>query len=473
MKMRFREVTMLKVLTMTGALALLAGCAVGPDYQAPVTPEPETFSEGHGTVAGGVDQQRFWQGFDDPMLAQLIDQTLAANHTLEGAVARYERAAALFYGAEREQWPSVTASASAAEQYLADIEQAPPGAGPERVQRYQAGLAANWELDLFGRLRRATEAQRAELDAAGANLGAVQVALAGQLASSYFELRGLQQQYRVAQQSVALQQQSLDIVEARVEAGRGTEFDQVRARAQLERTRAELPTLQAGIRAAMHRIAVLTGQPPMALVETLSPPVGLPEALPVIPVDSPGDVLRRRPDIAAAERRLAAATARIGVATADLFPRFTLSGLLGSVASDTSDLFTGPAESRRVALGIDWTFLDHGKVKARIEAAGADSRAALASYQQAVLEALEEAETRLVRYQRAQEREGRLQQAMTDAEKAVELARTRYEQGFIGYFEVLTAEQEFTATRDAAVRSRTAVTLAMVDVYRALVGAPG
>ncbi|HEY9119326.1 MAG TPA: TolC family protein, partial [Marinobacter sp.] len=370
-------------------------------------------------------------------------------------------------------WPSVTANATAAEQYLADIEQSPPGAGPERVQRYQAGLAANWELDLFGRLRRATEAQRAELEAAGADIGTVQVAMVGQLASSYFELRGLQQQYQVAQQSVALQQQSLDIVEARVGAGRGTEFDQVRARAQLERTRAELPTLQAGIRAAMHRIAILTGQPPMALVETLSLQRALPETLPEIPVDSPGDVLRRRPDIAAAERRLAAATARIGIATADLFPRFTLSGLIGTVAADTSDLFSGSAESRRVALGIDWTFLDHGRVKARIEAAGADSRAALANYQQTVLEALEEAETRLVRYQHAQQREKRLEQAMNNAEKAVELARARYEEGFIGYFEVLTAEQEFTATRDEAVRSRTAVTLAMVDVYRSLVGAPG
>ena len=291
---------MLKVITMTGALALLTGCAVGPDYQAPTTPEPNAFSEGRTMVAGGTDQQRFWQGFDDPLLARLIDDALAANLSLEGAVARYERAAALLYGAERDQWPSVTASASGAEQYLADIEQSPPGAGPERVQRYQAGVAASWELDLFGRLRRATEAQRAELEAAGADLGAVQVAIAGQLASSYFELRGLQQQYQVALQSVALQQQSLDIVEARVKAGRGTEFDQVRARAQLERTRAELPTLQAGIRGAMHRISVLTGQPPMALVETLSPRGALPETLPTIPVDSPGEVLRRRPDIAAA-----------------------------------------------------------------------------------------------------------------------------------------------------------------------------
>lgn len=461
-----------RIITFTSTLALLAGCAVGPDYQAPSTPEPEAFSETGATV-GPTDQQRFWQGFDDPLLAQLIDQTLAANHTLEGALARYERSAALLYGANRDRWPSLTANASAAERHLADVEQSPPGAGPERVQHYQTGVAANWELDLFGRLRRASQAQRAELEAAGADLGALQVALAGHVATSYFELRGLQQQYRMAQRSVALQQESLDIIEARLQAGRGTEFDQVRAQALLERTRAELPTLQANIRAAMHRIAVLTGQPPTALLEQLSDLRELPDVLPTIPVDTPGDVLRRRPDIAAAERRLAATTARIGIASADLFPRFTLSGLVGSVASDSGDLFTGPAESRRVALGIDWTFLDHDRVKARIDAAGADSRAALASYQQTVLDALEEVETQLVRYQRAQERESRLEQSMLNAGQAVELARSRYEEGFIGYFEVLTTEQEYVTTRDAAVRSRTEVTLAMVDVYRSLVGPPG
>lgn len=464
---------MYKVITLTGALALFAGCAVGPDYQAPTTPEQEAFSQASVMEVGVTDQQRFWQGFDDPLLAQLIDQTLAANHTLEGVLARYERAAALLYGANRGQWPSITASANTAELHLADIERSAPGAGPARVQQYQAGLAASWELDLFGRLRRISEAQRAELGAAGADLGALQVALAGQLASSYFELRGLQQQYQMAQRSVSLQQESVDIIEARFAAGRGNDFDQVRSRALLERTRAELPTLQADIRAAMHRIAVLTGQPPTALVEQLSNLRGLPDVLPVIPVDSPGDVLRRRPDIAAAEQRLAAATARIGVAEADLFPRFTLSGLIGSVAGDSSDLFTGPAESRRVALGIDWTFLDHGRVKARIDAAGADSRAALAHYQQTVLEALEEVETRLVRYRRAQQREARLAQAMSNAEQAVQLARARYQEGYIGYFEVLTTEQEYVTTRDVAVRSRTEVTLAMVDVYRSLVGPPG
>lgn len=406
------------------------------------------------------------------MLAHLIDQTLAANPTLMGAMAGYERAAALLYGAERDQWPSVTANASAVEQHLAEVEQSPPGSGPDRVQRFRAGVAASWELDLFGRVRRATQRQQAELEAAGADLAAAQVALVGELASSYFELRGLQRQLQVAEESVALQRNSLAIVEARVQAGRATDFDEVRARVQLERSRAELPGVQAGIRAAMHRIAVLTGQAPGALIDTLSPPVALPDALPAIAADSPASVLRRRPDVAAAERRLAAATAGIGVATADLFPRFTLNGLLDSVAADASDLFTGPAESRLVALGIDWTFLDHDRVRARIEAASADSRAALANYQQTVLTALEEAETRLVRYQRAQERAGSLSLALSDGEAALALARTRYDQGFISYFELLAAEQEYTTLRDAAVRSRTAVTLAMVDVYRALVGAP-
>ncbi|HET8849873.1 MAG TPA: efflux transporter outer membrane subunit [Marinobacter sp.] len=463
---------MFKASTVISGLLLIAGCAVGPAYKAPPIPAPEAYTNSQTMVAIDSGQTLFWKGFDDPMLEQLIGQTLASNHTLEAALARYQRSAALLYGAESDQWPDVSLSAEASEQYLADIEQSRPGAGPERVQRFQVGVAATWELDLFGRLRRATEAQRAELQASGADLAAARVALVGELASSYFELRGLQQQYQVALQNVDLQRESLDIVSARVRAGRGTEFDRVRASAQLEQTRAELETLQSGVQAAMHRIAVLTGQPPTALVDPLSIPGALPQTLPVIPANSPGDVLRRRPDVAAAERRLAAATAGIGVATADLFPRFTLSGLLGSVATDTSDLFLGAADTRQVALGIDWTFLNQGRVKARIEAAGAESREALANYQQIVLEALEETETRLVRYQRAQQREERLTRAMELAGRAVELARERYEAGVLGFFEVLAAEQELTAVRDDVVRSRTAVVLAMVDVYRSLAGQP-
>jgi outer membrane protein, multidrug efflux system len=277
----------------------------------------------------------------------------------------------------------------------------------------------------------------------------------------------------VARSNVDNQRQSLEIVRSRVGAGRGTAFDEVRAISQLEATRAVIPDLQAAVRARMFRIAVLTGQNPGALVDELAPPAPLPESLPVIPVGSPGEVLRRRPDIRAAERRLAAASARIGVATADLFPSFSLDALIGSVASDSGDLFSAGAETRRVALGVDWTFLDFGRVRSRIDAADADSQAALANYEQTVLLALEETETQLVRYARSRERSERLGAATDAAGEAAELARTRYRQGFIGFFEVLAAEQELIDTRDALIESRTAETLAMVNIYRALAGAPG
>ncbi|KAF0805959.1 NodT family RND efflux system outer membrane lipoprotein [Alcanivorax sp. S71-1-4] len=285
----------------------IAGCAVGPDYEAPDTGAPETFANALPQAADDSHgEQRFWQGFDDPQLATLVQQTLLANHDLQAALARYEGAEALLRGARREQWPSITASAGAAEQHLAAVERT---SSAERVEVYQAGVAARWELDLFGRLRRATESRVAELDAAGADLAALQVALVGQLASGYFELRGLQQQYLIAEQNVANQQALLDIVSSRVEAGRGTAFDQVRAQAQLDTTRAALPAIDSAVQVTLHRLAVLTGQPPAALRDTLGVPAPLPDALPSVPVGSPGDALRRRPDIRAAERRLAAARA--------------------------------------------------------------------------------------------------------------------------------------------------------------------
>ncbi|HSH42578.1 MAG TPA: efflux transporter outer membrane subunit [Arenicellales bacterium] len=449
--------------------ALLAACAAGPDYRRPETPEPDSFTAAGSSAGMKSDERRFWQGFGDPMLSELVETTLDANQTLAGAVARYERVAALLAGARRDRWPSVTAGAGASEMRPSEVEQ---GTGPEEFETYEAGLAAEWELDLFGRLRRITESRRAELQAAAADVDAVRVALVGQAAASYFRLRGLQQQLDVVRANVRLQEESLDIVTARVEAGRGTDFDRVRARAQLERIRAELPALDAEIRAAMHRIAVIAGQPPARLVPWLSAPRELPDERPVISPGTPGELLRRRPDIAAAERRVAAATARIGVASADLYPRFTLSGLLGTVAGDPGDLFSSGSESGLVALGIDWSFLDRGRVRARIDAADAETREAIADYRQAVLTALEATETRLVRYQRSQDRTARLESAVASAERAVELARTRFERGFIDYFEVLAAEQELVAARNNAVRSRTDEVLAMVDVYRALAGAP-
>lgn len=452
-----------------GIILMLSACAVGPDYRRPEIAEPTTFVASRSAPDQLIDEQRFWAGFGDPLLAELIKETLDANLSLAAALARYDRAAALLAGANREHWPSVSAAAQAARLNLSDFE---AGDDADAVDIREVGLIAEWELDLFGRLRRISESRHAELQAAAADVDAVRVALTGQLATSYFQLRGLQQQYEVAQANARLQEESLAIVKARVAAGQGTTFDQVRASAQLERVRSRIPTLRAEIDAAMHRISVISGRPPTALVERLSPVQALPRGRPLIAAGTPGELLRRRPDVAAAERRVAAATARIGIATADLYPRFNFSGLFGSLAGNAGDLFSGGAQSSRVALGIHWSFLDRGRVQARIDAADAETREAIAVYRQAVLFALEATETRLRRYQRSQQRTTLLERAAEASERAVALARTRHERGYIAYFEVLAAEQELITARDEAVTSRTAEVLAMVDVYRALAGAP-
>lgn len=452
--------------------AWAAGCAVGPDYEPPQIPDTPAFYD----VATGTDSETaisndnlFWQGFDDPLLAALVQRTLNNNHSLQAMLARYRGAENLLRLSRREQWPSITSYGRATDQHLADSEL---GSNADNSSFYDAGIALNWELDLYGRLARVSESALASLDASAADLQAMQVMLVGQLATSYFELRGMQNRLAVVEHNIALQQSSLNVVESRAGAGRGTDFDVLRARAQLESTRAAVPELRASIRANMHRIAVLTGQSPQALIAELQQPTPLPLAAHSLAVGTPGEVLRNRPDVRAAERRVAAASARIGVATADLFPRFTLSGLIGSYATDVDDLFGSGSEYRRVTLGVDWTFLDRAQVKARIDAADAEAAAQLADYRQTVLDALAETETWLVRHHQAQNRVVVLAAAFEAAEKAVTQAKARYQQGYIDYFALLSSELELTAIRDAYVRSQTAEALAMINVYRTVAGAP-
>ena len=239
----------------------------------------------------------------------------------------------------------------------------------------------------------------------------MQVAIVGDVARSYFELRGLQERLRVARENAENQQGTLRIVQARMDAGRGTEFDTSRARAQLEGTLAIVPQLEAQVAFAEHRIAVLTGRVPEALIAQLDQPAPLPALPEQIDAGTPGEIVRRRPDVAAAEERLHASTARIGVATADLFPRFTLGGLIGSQAIDAGNLFERDSETRVVALGIDWSFLDVGRVRARIAAADANAEGELARYRQTVLLALEDTENALIRQNRARVEDGHREQA--------------------------------------------------------------
>ncbi|RPD85271.1 efflux transporter outer membrane subunit [Luteimonas sp. 100069] len=465
------------------AAALLAACAVGPEHVRPSMAVPETFEGSDvpdataatanaavGTAATAVADTAFWRAFGDPQLNALVEDTLVANHDLRIALARFDRANALLRGRRFDRLPTIDASGTAASN-RASADQVPGVPRDARdTDSFDIGIGASWELDLFGRVRRSVEAGRADVAASAEDLRALQVAIVGEVATAYLDLRGLQERLRVATENAGNQQQTLALVQARREAGQDSGFDSARASAQAASTSARIPVLEAEIAVATHRIAVLTGRTPEALRAQLTAPRALPAVPRSIDPGTPADLLRVRPDVAAAEHRLHSATARVGVATADLFPRLTLGGLIGSQAGDIDALFGRDSETRLVALGIDWSFLDIGRVRARIAAADADAEMELARYQQTVLRALEDTGNALVRFNRAHDADVELERAARDSAHAAQLARMRFDAGATGLLDVLDAERSQLQAEDAFAAGRTRTATDAVALYRALAG---
>lgn len=454
-----------------GLAVLLSACAVGPEYVRPEAAEPAGYTQaGAGVFPEGEGETRFWRGFADPILTALVDEALSSNHDVHIAAARYEQARAFERHARLERRPGVNATAQAAD-VRASADQMPDvPRGQRDFESYDLGVRAAWELDFFGRLRRGAQAQQALAEAGRADLSAVQVAVVGEVARGYFELRGLQQQLAVARGNAANQRRSLALVEARLEAGRGTDLDVARARAQLQGTLALIPVLEGEVAVTVHRLGVLTGREPGALAGTLSRSAPMPALPDRVPVGTPGEVLRRRPDVRSAERRLAAATERVGITTADLFPRFTLGALVGTQAADLGDLFRRDSETRIVALGVDWTFLDAGRVRARIAAADADAEAHLAHYRQTVLLALEETESAMARYAHARREQAYLEAAAAAGSEAAGLARLRFEAGAVDFLQVLDAERAQLEAEARLAQGRTRAAVALVALYRSFAG---
>lgn len=451
--------------------AILCGCAVGPAYVRPPSPTLSAYAEFDAHVystAPPIDP--FWRTLDDVTLAQLIENALILNTDLRAAVARLDRAGALAGLSRFEQAPTVTASGA----YARTRESAVQAPGFSRAQRdlniYQDAAVFSWELDFFGRVRRSVGAARADRDATLADLYALRVSLAAEVARTYFQLRGAQEQLDVARSNAENQRATLQLTEARLQAGRGTDFDTARARVQLESTLARIPLLEDVIAVAAHRLAVLAGKPPGELLQLLEPSAPLPKLPHTVAVGEPADLLRRRPDIAAAERRLAASTQRIGVATAALFPRVTLLGSVGAVATDGHDLFSRDAQSYSFGPAIDWSFLDVGRVRARIEASRADAAADLALYEGTVLRAYEEAENALHGYTRAQAALDNLERAAAAGGDAARLAHQRFEGGASDFLQVLEAERARLDAEDALAQAHLRAATALVAVYRALAG---
>jgi outer membrane protein, multidrug efflux system len=459
----------LATLALVPCLLLLSGCMlVGPDYKTPPTPIPAAFANQaeEGLTTNAIETS-WWRGFQDSTLDRLVAQTLANNHDLRVATARLREARALLSETTFDRYPTVTSEASYTRERLSEAVLA---TGDRDIELYEAGFDATWELDFFGRVRRSIEASAADVGAAEANRRDVIVSLLAEVARNYFELRGTQYRLAVARQNAENQRQTLDLTIALLEGGRGTELDTSRAEAQLTSTLASIPPLETAMKRAMYRLGVLIGQRPTALEAELSEPFPLPTLPTLVALGRPDDLLRRRPDIRVTEQNLEAATARVGVATADLFPRVIVAGSVALQAGSFLDIGKGGSDTFAIGPSIFWAAFDLGRVRARIRAADARTEAALAQYEQRVLLALEETENSLVDFTRQQARRDLLRASAQASEKAQSLARQRYQFGVADFLTVLDAERTLLEAQDRLADSETLTATALVAVYKALGG---
>jgi multidrug efflux system outer membrane protein len=448
---------------------VLAGCAVGPNYKEP-KPETDAAFAGQALVEAttGTPAQQWWKSFGDPLLDELVVEAQESNKTIAAAEARLREARA----ARREQnWdflpaPTAQASATSRRQSLGGT----PGGVPitRNYDLYDAGFDATWELDLFGRVRRGNQGARAELGAAAASRDDVRLSVVAELARNYFELRGAQQRLTVAERNAANQQQALDLVQARLDAGRGTALDTARAQAQIETTLATVPTLEAAVARARHRIEVLVGKRPGQLAERLGTMAPMPALPTSLATGDPASMLRRRPDIRVAERQLASSSAMIGVAIADLFPIISLNGSIGLQALDFKALDDHGNDYRRFGPSLTWAFLDIGRVRQRIKQAGARNEQALANYEQTVLLALEDVENALSDFGRERRRQQHLEAAASASVMAADLATQRFEGGIADFLTALDAYRTALEAEDLLAQSQTTAATSLVSLYKAL-----
>jgi multidrug efflux system outer membrane protein len=447
----------------------LASCAVGPNYRQPATPLDTSFTNaGEPGLAPGDPVESYWKGFGDALLDGLVEDALAHNRDLAAAEANLRAARASRRLAGFDQYPTVTV-AGGYSRVLESAQELPGFPFYDReFDTAQAGFDALWELDFFGRVRRNVEAARADVGAAAATVRDARVSVIAEVARDYFIVRGLQDQVALTERNADNQLSTVKLTRTRLEAGRGNELDTSRAEAEYQTTLASLPTLQSSLATSMYRLSVLTGRQPAALVDRLSTQAPSPPLPPLSAIGTPERLLRRRPDVRIAERQLAAATARVGVAMGDLFPKVTMLGEIGYSAATFGDFGESGARVFSFGPSITWAAFDLGRVKARIGVARAQTDEALARYEGAVLNALEDAEGAMISYGRSQSRREALRVAAEASDKAADLARKRFEGGLIDFLEVLDAERTALSAELVLSQSRTDAATSLVAVYKAL-----
>jgi multidrug efflux system outer membrane protein len=463
------------------ALTALAGCAVGPDYRRPETKVPEnwnaqevvTKAQTSKTTPDPVALVQWWNAFNDSTLSSLVEMAIRSNLDLRQAEARIRQARAARGVAGAPLWPGIDASVIY-QKSQGSSEAAGGGAiataGGVR-ELFQVGLDASWELDIFGGTRRNLEAATADLRAAVEDHRDVLVTLVGDVGNNYLNLRGFQQQIAIARKNLEAQRRTAEITRKRFEAGFVSALDLANARAQVATTEAQIPVLESSARAAIYSLGVLLGRQPAALEKDLIKASPIPPTPPAVPVGLPSDLVRRRPDIRRAEAQLHAATARIGVATADLFPKFNLTGSLGASSNDLTKL-GNLTNSKFWSFGpsVTWPIFAGGRIYWNIKVQDALQEQALAAYQKTVLTALKDVETALVAYAKEQERRQSLSEAVTNNRRAVDLATKLYLVGKTDFLNVITAQLNLYTSENALVQSTSTVDTNLIALYKALGG---
>jgi NodT family efflux transporter outer membrane factor (OMF) lipoprotein len=483
-----RNVTPLLVVT------LVAGCTVGPNHRQPEVAVPERFGAATQPVAQQVELARWWTTFGDPQLDALVERAVASNLDLKVAEARVREARAQRGIAGADQWLQVNAngtyrrSRSSENAFSFTGSPSDGGAGGggtggstgntfgsfdepgSTTDLWQAGFDASWELDVFGGLRRGVEAAEADVSAQIENRRDTLVTLLAEVARNYLELRGYQQQIEIAGRNVRIQQDAVEVAEAKARLVGGSELDVARAQAQVASTRSQIPTLEAQRDQAAHRLAVLVGRPPRALLAEFEAVRPIAKGPPEVPPGLPSELLRRRPDLRRAERELAAATARIGVATADLYPKFSITAALGLQSERFKNLADWGSRFWNIAPGLSWSVFDAGRIRSNIQVQTERERQALFTFERDVLTALEEVENALTAYTKEQGRRRLLQDAVDRNRRAVELATTLYQGGARDFLNVIDAQRALALAEDQLVQSDRLIATGLVALYKALGG---
>jgi NodT family efflux transporter outer membrane factor (OMF) lipoprotein len=458
-------------------LLTLQGCtSVGPDYQAPVIDTPDAWTE---TIAQQVDQgphaslQNWWTVFEDPLLDELIERARKANLDLKVAVSRVGESRAILAIARGEKLPLVNATATASRNKLSDdgpLQQVAPEGGFDSQSLFQAGVDTVWEIDFFGQVRRTIEAAGDSYQASIEDYRDVQVTLFAEVALAYVDIRAAQQRIGYARENIEDQSESLALARDRYDAGLSSKLDVVQAASNLAATQASLPALKLSLKQALNRLAVLLGQDAGSLQHEFSTPQPIPKPSAAIGIGVPADVLRQRPDIRRAERLLAAQTAQIGVATADLYPRFALSGMFGLQSRSLTNLLDSSSVAWGLGMPVQWNIFSGGQVRGNIQVQDEKTQQLLFLYEHKVLAAIEEVENAIAAYDLNKQRAQYLQTATSAMSEAVELVLVQYDTGLTDFNNVLVTQRDLFSQQEQLVESEAEVVVNLITLYKALGG---